>query len=1584
MTGAAYPSDSIRGTVLQDRAICLFRFLRELARLRSRTIRDLSDYEEVVWFCDVPVHKGCFSVLSPDPDATQDSTWLEIKKSPEPKTPPIPAACQRWLDSSNEDDPETEPALRDEIPVDTDHPVGSESDVHAVTESSTDSVERLSDYPDVQEAWDRWKEDSWRPWFKVYSQWKAADDIYFKLFSIHQQMRKLAERYELLLGLGLLTWETPNNQVIKRHIVVGDAYLTFDANKAKFELQAAPEGVKLHLETEMIDQTYLPPLDQQRELESMLGLVQESPWNREEIDSILRSFIHSMSSQGTYSDALVPPDKSSKAPVLTFAPAIILRQRTQRSQIQALSNVIEQVGEGGHIPSGIRLFCEELGTSEERDESYETTDVHLTEETLYLPLPTNDEQKQIIYQIQSQNGILVQGPPGTGKSHTIANIICHLLAQGKRVLVTSQTPRALKVLKEKIPPDMAALCVTILGNDQAARQELEESVSGINQRYSDWNPAHNQELITTLEAHLYELRKDKANHERLLRERREIDTYRHEVVGGAYKGTAQQIAVRLASERSRFAWLEDAVGDGQACPLSDEEFSELIRLCRELPADYCTELKQELVSRESVPDLALFIKTVDQEAKTKHDLAECESRFGSLRYRILQQSPDDDVRALHRSISDLVAAMSSIVDRFPWIQDATADVLAGDNAPWKGLRDFMAGRLSGLLEKATVAHTLDVRFPEHVNRKRLRVDASKLLNHLESGGRMGWAFLAPKAVRDNRYILKQVRVDGQACRTLEMLRSLVTYLDAMEGADSLWSALQGIDERGGGSLLLQVGQLQERLKALEEVLCLEEHLSVARHCLQAIPDLPEPQWSKVDQLEEMIADIHAIELEHAFKRVVSVIESAIQSVRIARSSACAHSLNQDILSAMENRDAQAFARCLEKMESLENGRAALFRRDDLHGRLDEAAPRLALQLQDTFMDKIWDQRAEAFVAAWKWKIADEWLQRFGKEHDETKLEIDLRQIMEDERSTVSKLATAKAWDNCLRNLTPYRRNNLIAWATTMRKIGKGTGKRAPIYRRQAQEYMDNCKGAIPAWIMPLYRVFETVSLEPESFDAVIIDEASQTGPEGLIIGYLGKQCIVVGDSEQIAPEAVGVDQSEVDTLARRYLEGIPFMGLYNPQTSLFEFANILFSGKVVLREHFRSMPEIIQFSNELCYRSTPLKPLRQYPPNRLEPVLVRHVQEGFREGSPAHALNRPEADALVEMVVRMCASKEYDGKTIGLISLQGEAQAKHIENSLMTRLNPSDLESRRIVCGDAYAFQGDERDIILLSMVAAPNERIGALVREADRRRFNVAASRAKDQVVLFHTAVLSDLHPECMRHKLLEYYLNPTQQSYDVDLSLCESQFERDVCKAIVSKGYEVVPQYRVAEYRIDLVVVGTRSQLAVECDGDEWHGIEQYEQDQARQRILERCGWRFWRIRGYEHYHDPSGSLEPLWRTLAEMGIAPKGALEEERRGVITQEASTSDGVDSRTQPEGAPRPKSAVDAVRQEPTEDNIADAEQRRKELGNMEIILVKEKETPGTWRYKEKTDDRPMRIYLTKEQVKELGNPDSIKVTIAAA
>lgn len=107
---------------------------------------------------------------------------------------------------------------------------------------------------------------------------------------------------------------------------------------------------------------------------------------------------------------------------------------------------------------------------------------------LYFPLPANEAQREIAKLLDSRQGVLIQGPPGTGKSHTIANLICHLLATGKRLLVTSHTARALRVLKGYFPNEISPLCVSLLGDDAIALRELEESVQGILSRLNSWDP----------------------------------------------------------------------------------------------------------------------------------------------------------------------------------------------------------------------------------------------------------------------------------------------------------------------------------------------------------------------------------------------------------------------------------------------------------------------------------------------------------------------------------------------------------------------------------------------------------------------------------------------------------------------------------------------------------------------------------------------------------------------------------------------------------------------------------------------------------------------------------------------------------------------------------------------------------------------------------------------------------------------------------------------------------------------------------------------------------------------------------------
>jgi very-short-patch-repair endonuclease len=250
---------------------------------------------------------------------------------------------------------------------------------------------------------------------------------------------------------------------------------------------------------------------------------------------------------------------------------------------------------------------------------------------------------------------------------------------------------------------------------------------------------------------------------------------------------------------------------------------------------------------------------------------------------------------------------------------------------------------------------------------------------------------------------------------------------------------------------------------------------------------------------------------------------------------------------------------------------------------------------------------------------------------------------------------------------------------------------------------------------------------------------------------------------------------------------------------------------------------------------------------------------------------------------------------MGVITLQGDAQAPLIENLLLDRLGDEEMEKRKLLVGKPYSFQGGERDIIFLSMVAARNQRIGTLTRATDQRRFNVAASRAKDQMWLFCSVELGDLSQLCLRKRLLEFFVNPASQitkalgeeaetlrllAHKANRQIekpprpFDSWFEVDVALRIASRGFRVVPQYPIAGKRIDLVVEGEKTRLAVECYGDHWHGPDQYEKDMDRQRQLMRSGLRFHIIRECEFNANPDGTLERLWSELDYMHIHPVAA--------------------------------------------------------------------------------------------------------------
>src|SRR5207247_5896516 len=125
----------------------------------------------------------------------------------------------------------------------------------------------------------------------------------------------------------------------------------------------------------------------------------------------------------------------------------------------------------------------------------------ISDDDILLAKETNEEQLQIIRRLSHSGSVIVQGPPGTGKTHTIGNLIGHLLAECKSILVTAHTTKALRVLRDKVPEVLQPLCVAVLGSDQDARRQLESAIGSITERLTKDDSAT---LLAKAQQHLRE------------------------------------------------------------------------------------------------------------------------------------------------------------------------------------------------------------------------------------------------------------------------------------------------------------------------------------------------------------------------------------------------------------------------------------------------------------------------------------------------------------------------------------------------------------------------------------------------------------------------------------------------------------------------------------------------------------------------------------------------------------------------------------------------------------------------------------------------------------------------------------------------------------------------------------------------------------------------------------------------------------------------------------------------------------------------------------------------------------------------
>jgi very-short-patch-repair endonuclease len=1532
MADAIQPSEA--------KALRLARYLKEFVGLRTTTVYDVHQYESVLWFGDMPQEPGCQSPAWRDAAGTDDGDrggpWLEVHKQQFPPRPAPPDIVLPWIDQQALATAAAEmPGLRparlapdyfDNHHLGKDHNGKAGSGEKVFDRDGPPLVElHLNDHPEVMAAYKGYRL-SWEEWSRECQRRSRIQSVYAELFRVHTQVQKQGEVLELVLGFGLLSWHRPNqggSPSILRHLVTAQVDLHFDAATGAIRLDCGADGAQLKIEDDMLDAERRPARGHYAAVADQLNALGDDVWNRS-IFMALKSWAAALHPDSEWSADLRMAAGGENKPVVSFAPALILRRRTQIGMMRIYDALIDRLGrDTGAVPQGWLGLVEAEDGPEAAPAGVPSGAAGGSGE-VYFPLPANREQRRIVDVISRHRGVLVQGPPGTGKSHTIANLVCHLLASGKRILITAETGRALKVLKEKLPEELRPLCVSLLGQGSDAFAELNMAVQGITTRFASWHEGAYDQRIADVDRELDENRRMLAEIDGELRRLREEETHSHSLLNGAYAGSASEIALIVAAERDRFGWLRLHEGAPEAPVVPGADMAAWLRVRRSYDNDAVAAAKLRVVGTHELPSTADFAAAVAAEIDARAAFDNVAVVRSHPAYAAIVALTEDDRAALAAKLREMKDSRESLQRRADGrLRGALHDALDGRQAGWQALLDQSLQSVAEIDQLLGRVGSHVVSFPETWDIKQVRGDVVAVYRHLREGGKwIEFGLYTPKAVKGRLYLRGPVTVDGLPADTAERLRIVCDHIDlilTLQALDLAWSDYGGLPP--GAQPKIRMAAIKEHVDIFAAALDYVQTCIHLGHVLGATtPAIPVPDWLN-GEADEFLDLIGAAALDDRYRRATDEVTAWLRHLKAARDLHGVHPVVGAMVLAIERRDVGAYSHAHQHVQRIEQAARDIELGQTIEAIFSPAVPGLTGTVAASLDDAAWDIRFALWEDAWRWALADNWLTRRADAAYREQLWQRRQEADEDIRSLLSEAASLRAWTHFFTRLSAPEAGALRAWRETVRSMGKGTGRSARLerLRQEARQYMDQCRDAIPVWIMPRYLVAEMIDPTPGRYDFVIVDEASQLSIESLFLFYISRKMIVVGDDQQISPYGMGNHDRSIADLQYRYLNGVPFHNAFSAQSSLYGNAKIRFAQNVVLREHFRCMPEIIQFSNDLCYANngTPLDPLRTYPGSRLKPLVVRHVADGNCAGGE-DSTNEAEADAILAQILACIADPRYAGRTMGVISLQGEAQAKLIENKLLQTLEPEVFEQRRLMCGDAYAFQGDERHIIFLSMVAAPGEaRIGPLTTEQARQRFNVAASRAQDQLWLFHSIELDDLSPACMRHRLMSYMLNPGRTMADETRRRFESQFERDVFQVIADRGFHVRTQVCVGDptshrYRIDLVVEGMQGRLAVECEGDRWHGPDRYEVDLARQRDLERAGWQIVRVRGGDFYRDRTKALEPLWRALDRLGIRPGGiddAAEEPPLPAAGRHDAESEEVQALTADAG--RPANGVDA-------------------------------------------------------------------------
>jgi very-short-patch-repair endonuclease len=1477
-------SDSLRAKIRQ-----LYSFLKEANQLQFKPVRKLADHPHVIRLTDIPKHPSAqiFRPVKIQESQEIPDILIRVSRPKLTKCPNPPASIEEWL-LPKWDDPSVKPEF---VESTNKTEIDQEGNETTITIRFEDDESRFSDFVEWDELREKWR----TPEIVARGAMKFFEDFY----SLYAKLEKEGERLELLIADGILSWAANSGHdgavAINHPLLLKRVELRFNPNIPEFSIHETDREVELYTSLFLDLKNVESAAIRNRKIELETAYYHPLGWD--DTSAYLRSVAITLSpTDGEFLEE--PSDGQKPHPRIWRQPVLLLRKRVA-GLANAVDRIIDDIDAQAVFPSSLTQITGgdetwvNAGLSPGGSErvtgstNFGTENrIETSSQDVLLVNDANDEQIQIVKRLDRSGAVVVQGPPGTGKTHTISNLIGHLLSQGKSILVTAHTAKALRVLHDKVPDMLKPLCVSVLGSDQAARKQLESAVSSITERLT----SETSESLLRKSQQYSQERKQLITREIELRHklREAIENEYKEVEAGDNKVSPSDAARFIDKHREQHSWIPSPIKIEAAIGNYLSDISRLYLLGATFSATEETDARLNLPEIETLPTEALFESMVaDYQSLVSQDLITGKEKWIS--NNLSSESLSKILELLDSEFNDELLSQS-------WRPYA---IVAGihssvEREVWEVLISKVEQAVAASSRYTLVLHHKPVLDGNLSFQKQFEI-TSQICSHLEQGGKLGMLQLATKS--EWRQLINGTSVAAGKPNHIEHFLAIKHLSDLQNqrfAIEDLWDTLIGVHLNKKFSQLGMHPEQSCRALIPEIKRCLDWHTSVwtpiakqLRNEGLKLDDLLATLPRETSQIAEYAvvekfatsALIGLVQVEVG-RRKLAEIEVEFSKLRNLVTQVDPSRLDQGcvgaIVEAVKTKSPSAYGQSLIYLRRLIAVKPLVEERDKLLEKLKFIAPNWAVLLKDRIGPHNKEELPGNINQAWLFRQFEETLTERDK-LDAQEIQVEIENINLMTKEVTRHLVDSLAWGGQLERLQSDNsmRQALVGWLDTAKRLAstRQIEKRQTLLT-EARKLMRRCSEAVPVWIMPISIMAESFDPQSTKFDVVIIDEASQADINALIPLYMGKQIIVVGDHEQVTPLGVGKDQTILENLRKSMLKDIPNAHLYDNMSSIYDLARQSFGEGIRLVEHFRCVPEIIGFSNSLSYEGK-IRPLRESSSSNLLPACVPLKVGGIREGDT----NKIEAEQIVSFIKAMIKHPAYKGKTIGVISMLGESQAVLVQSMIHKEIESIEIESRRIQAGISGEFQGDERDVIFLSLVdsavdTSPLRATGDGAFEQTKKRYNVAASRARDQLWVLHSFD-PDLHLKAvdLRYRLIQHVRDPkaSARNFDEQVGRVESPFEREVLKKLTNAGYRVTTQVEVGYFRIDMVVEGQGKRLAVECDGDRYHPIEKLSEDMNRQSILERLGWKFSRIRGSSFYRNPDLAMQSVYAKLNELEILP-----------------------------------------------------------------------------------------------------------------